>query len=182
MTTARTEHDLTALPLADLAASWATALAAERKAEGTIRSYRMAVSRFTAWHAQASPGVVPVAASLDKPAVRAFLADLLAGGAAPATARARHDALKLFSAWLADEGETDTDQLLGLKPPRLDKRRVDALDGDQVAALIKACKPRPAPPAGCFSRRSVTRRWRGCSPTPACEPARRSRSRWGTWT
>ena len=141
MTTARTEHDLTALPLADLAASWATALAAERKAEGTIRSYRMAVSRFTAWHAQASPGVVPVAASLDKPAVRAFLADLLAGGAAPATARARHDALKLFSAWLADEGETDTDQLLGLKPPRLDKRRVDALDGDQVAALIKACKP-----------------------------------------
>ena len=35
MTTARTGHDLTALPLADLAQSWATALTAERKAPGT---------------------------------------------------------------------------------------------------------------------------------------------------
>ena len=36
MTTARTEHDLTAPPLADLAASWRTALTAERKAPGTV--------------------------------------------------------------------------------------------------------------------------------------------------
>ena len=129
MTTARTGHDLTALPLADLAQSWATALTAERKAPGTISAYTTAVSRFIAWHQAQSPRPVPVvAASLDRPAVRAFLADLLAAGAAPSTARARYDALRQFAKWLAAEGETGTDQLLGLAPPKLDKRRVSALD------------------------------------------------------
>ena len=174
MTTARTEHDLTALPLADLAASWATALAAERKAEGTIRSYPMAVARFTAWHEQQSPGVVPVASSLDKPAVRAFLADLLAGGAAASTARARHDALKLFSAWLAAEGETDTDQLLGLRPPKLDKRRVSALDADEVAALVKACRaPARRRPLGAF--RGAPRRGGGAAAGRHRHASRRAR-------
>ncbi len=146
MTTTRTGHeDLTALSLADLAASWATALAAERKAPGTVSAYTTAVSRFTAWHQAQSPGPV-VAATLDRAAVRAFLADLLAGGAAPATARARYDALRQFSKWLAAEGETDTDLLLGLAPPRLDKRRVDSLEAGEVAALIKACRaPAGAP-------------------------------------
>ena len=141
MTTARTGHDLTALPLADLAQSWATALTAERKAPGTISAYTTAVSRFIAWHQAQSPRPVPVvAASLDQPAVRAFLADLLAAGAAPSTARARYDALRQFAKWLAAEGETGTDQLLGLAPPKLDKRRVSALDAGEVAALIKACR------------------------------------------
>jgi site-specific recombinase XerD len=151
--TARTEQDLTALSLADLAASWATALAAERKAEGTIRSYRMAVDRFAAWHQAAAPGLPVVASSLDRKTAAAFLADLLAAGAAPSTARARYDALRQFTKWLAAEGETGADQLLGLRPPRLDKRRVDALTSDQVAALVRACRiPPGADRWGVFER------------------------------
>jgi hypothetical protein len=50
--TARREHDLTALPLADLAASWRTALTAERKAPGTITAYTTAVARSPAGRAR----------------------------------------------------------------------------------------------------------------------------------
>ena len=58
-------------------------------------------------------------------------------------------------------GRNRQDLLLGLKPPRLDKRRVSALDGDQVAALIAACRA----PAGaarwtafeCLRDEAVTR-------------------------
>jgi site-specific recombinase XerD len=72
--------------------------------------------------------------------VRAWVTDLLADGAAPATARSRQSALKRFSAWLVEEDEIDTDPLLGLKPPKLDTKIVDGLTDEQCAALVKACQ------------------------------------------
>jgi integrase/recombinase XerD len=128
------------LSLADLAASWRNHLEAERKARGTVRAYLSGVEAFTAWHEAQAPGLPVVASSLDRKTASAFLADLLGGGTAPATARLRYQALRQFAAWLAAEGETETDLLLGSKPPRLDKRRVDSLAPDEVTALIRACR------------------------------------------
>jgi site-specific recombinase XerD len=48
--------------------------------------------------------------------------------------------VRLFSAWLASEGEVEGDQLLGAKPPKLDQPVAEALTTDQLAALIKACQ------------------------------------------
>jgi integrase len=56
-----------------------------------------------------------------------------------ATARARQLALRRFSAWCADEGEIDYDDLLGLKPPKLDQKVVERLTEEQIRALVKAC-------------------------------------------
>ena len=53
---------------------------------------------------------------LDRTTVAAFVADLLDGGAEPATARSRHLAVRRFSAGLLDEGEIGDDRLLGSKP------------------------------------------------------------------
>jgi integrase len=136
--------------LADLADSWATALTAERKAPNTISLYTTAIARFIAWHAAQQQGGDPrpaVAADLDRPAAAAVLADLLDAGAAPATARTRYSALRLCSRWLAEEGATDADLLLGLRPPKEDDPVVDGLTDAELAGMIKACKP----PAGADS-------------------------------
>jgi integrase/recombinase XerD len=130
--------------LADLAASWETHLEAERKAPTTIRLYASSVAAFIGWHqAQAAPGMPVLASSLDRKTAAAFLSDLLRSGAAPATARARYAALRQFGAWLADEGITEINPLAGMKPPKLDQPRVDAVSPADLDALIKACKAPP---------------------------------------
>jgi site-specific recombinase XerD len=71
--------------------------------------------------------------------VKGFVADLLDGGAEPSTARSRQLGVRRFSAWLEEEGEVDTDPLLGLKAPKLDTKVADSLTDDELRRLIKAC-------------------------------------------
>jgi integrase len=48
-------------------------------------------------------------------------------------------ALRRFAAWLADEGEIDSNPLLGVKPPKLDAKVTEALTDEQLRRFIKAC-------------------------------------------
>lgn len=123
------------LPLSDLLDSWLLSLRAERKSPETVKSYGDGVRRFLAYCERTT--ATPV---LDKATVNAFVADLLDTGAEAATARARHLAIRRFSAWLAEEGEIPLDLLLGSKPPKLDRKVIPSLTDDQVVALVKACK------------------------------------------
>ncbi|MDO0937136.1 tyrosine-type recombinase/integrase [Streptomyces sp. DG2A-72] len=123
------------LDIASLLDSWLLHLAAERKSAQTLKTYGDGVRAFLRWCEGA--GRAPV---LDRPTVNAFVSAVLDGGAEASTARSRQLAVRRFSAWLADEGEIDTDQLLNLKPPKLDHKVVPELDDDQLRALIKACK------------------------------------------
>lgn len=123
--------------LAALLPSWRLALRAERKSAATIASYTEGIQAFLRWAHTA--GVAP---QITKPAAQAFTAHLLDAGAAAATARARLMALRRLAAWLADEGEMDDNPLLGLKPPQLDSKVVDALTDDQLRLLLKACTGR----------------------------------------
>jgi site-specific recombinase XerD len=121
--------------LHDLLPSWQVALRSEHKSPRTITSYSDGVRGYLRWCE--TTGTAP---ELTKASVQAFTASLLDDGAEPATARNRHMALRRYSAWLADEGEIDADPLVGLKPPRLDKKVTDALTDDEVKALISACR------------------------------------------
>jgi len=47
--------------------------------------------------------------------------------------------VRRFSAWCADEGEIERDELLGIKPPKLDVKVVQVLTESDLQALIKAC-------------------------------------------
>lgn len=109
-------------------------LRAERKSPETVKSYTAGVRGFLRWceeHAEA-----PV---IDRTLVQRYTADLLDGGAAAATARARQLGMKRFAAWLVEEGELDADPIAGLKPPKLDVQVVEPLTEDQLKGLIKAC-------------------------------------------
>ena len=123
-----------ALDLAALLPSWELALRAERKSPQTIKSYGDGVRAFLRWCAE--NGHTP---ALDRDLVKNWVADLLDDGAEPATARARQLGLRRFSAWLEEEGEVDTDPLLGLKAPKLDSKVTESLTDDELRRLIKAC-------------------------------------------
>jgi integrase/recombinase XerD len=120
--------------LAALLPSWELHLRAERKSPQTVKVYGDGVRGFLRWcAAEGRPAV------LDRPTVTGFIAGLLEAGAEPATARSRHLALRRFSVWLLEEGEQETDQLLTVKPPKIDTKVTPVLTDDQVRALIKAC-------------------------------------------
>ncbi|TVS83432.1 tyrosine-type recombinase/integrase [Mycobacterium helveticum] len=109
----------------------------ERKSAQTIKSYGDGVRAFLRWceNTQRRP-------ALDRDLVKGFVADLLDNGAEAATARARQLGVRRFSAWLEEEGEIDTDPLLGLKAPKLDAKVTESLTEDELRALIKACAGR----------------------------------------
>jgi site-specific recombinase XerD len=120
--------------LAVLLDSWLLALRAERKAKGTLAAYGGGVRAFLAWcAAEGRPAV------LDRATVSAWIAALLDNGQEGATATARQLAVRRFSTWLADEGEIDHDDLVGLKPPKIDTKIVEPLTDDEIRLLLKAC-------------------------------------------
>ncbi|MFG3619069.1 tyrosine-type recombinase/integrase [Nocardia sp. NPDC047654] len=125
------------IDLAALLPSWLLALKAERKSTWTVKSYGDGVRAFLRWCAANQTDPV-----LDRSTVQAFIIAALDGGSAPATALAKQFALRRFSAWLADEDEIDRDELLGLKPVKLDVKVTDSLTDDQLKALIRACQGR----------------------------------------
>ena len=121
--------------LAVLLPSWELALRAERKSPQTVKTYGDGVRQYLAWCAHE-----PVPADLSRASVVGFVAALLDGGAAAATARARQLAVRRFAAWLLEEGETDTDPLLGIKAPQLDTAVVEPLTEAELRALLDACR------------------------------------------
>ena len=126
----------TRLPdLTALLPSWQLSMQSENKSDGTIRTYTAGVQGFIRWCART--GTTP---ELTRPIVQAFIADLLAGGAEPVTAKSRQLALKRFAAWLAAEGEIDGNPLLGLAPPKTDTKVTDTLTDDEVRRMIAACQ------------------------------------------
>lgn len=114
--------------------SWILHLSAERKSPQTLKTYGDGVRAFIRW--AESQGRDP---DLDRPTVNAFVSGLLDGGATASTARSRQLAVRRFSAWLAAEGEIETDPLVSLKPPKLDDRVIPELDEEQIRALVMVC-------------------------------------------
>jgi site-specific recombinase XerD len=126
-----------ALDLAALLPSWELALRSERKSAQTIKSYGDGVRAFLRWCENNHH--VP---ALNRDLVKGFVADLLDAGAEPSTARSRQLGVRRFSAWLEEEGELDSDPLLGLRAPKLDAKVTASLTDDELRGLINACTGR----------------------------------------
>jgi site-specific recombinase XerD len=121
--------------LGELLDSWLLHLRAERKSPQTVKSYGDGVRAYLGWCRTNQKPVV-----LDRRQLREFVDDLLTNGAKPATAVARHLAVRRFSAWLTEEGEQGADPLLGLKSPKLDTPVIEPLSDDDLRAMLKACR------------------------------------------
>jgi integrase/recombinase XerD len=124
--------------LSALVDSWTLHLRAEHRSPETVASYRDGVTQYLAWliEKRKSAEIEP----LSPRSVNAWIVSLLEAGKAPKTAAVRQGAVRQFSKWLAAEGEIERDPLLGVKPPKVDSKVVDALSDDQVLLLLKACK------------------------------------------
>lgn len=128
---------MTSPDLPALLDSWLLSMVSEHRSAMTVKTYRDGVRSFFRWADGA--GVHPV---LDKPTVTRFIADLFAAGAEPTTAASRQLSVRRFSAWLAEEGEIDADQLVALRSPKLDQKIVEPLSDEQLAALLATCAGR----------------------------------------
>ncbi len=71
--------------------------------------------------------------------VEAFLADF-ATTHAPATVQTRYKCLKLFFAFLKEEGEIRRDPMQNMKPPTVPDMPVAVLEVDQLEALLKTAR------------------------------------------
>jgi site-specific recombinase XerD len=125
---------LSSTDLAELLVSWELALRAERKSPQTVKSYGDAVRGFLRWCQSTG-----TEAKLDRPTVSAWIAGILEDGAEAATGRARQLGMRRFSGWLLEEGETDRNELVSLKPVRLDQKLTDPLTDAQIRAMLAAC-------------------------------------------
>jgi site-specific recombinase XerD len=121
--------------LAALVPSWEIHLRAERKSEGTLRTYLAGVRPYLSWchHTGGDP--------LDRAALRLWTNELLDSGRSAATAKTRMMGVRHFTRWLADEGEIDADPFAGVRPPKVDQPVVPILTDQQLRALVNACQP-----------------------------------------
>jgi hypothetical protein len=120
--------------LPDLARSFERHLWAENKSDRTIETYLEAVRLLEAFLAALGVRL----AEADRAHIEEFLADLLARWK-PATAANRYRSLKVFYAWLEDEGEIAADPMAKMKPPARPEQPVPVLPDEALRRLFAAC-------------------------------------------
>lgn len=126
---------LSVADLRSLAVSWALSLRADRKSPQTLKAYGDGVRFYLDWCEAGGHD------ALQRGTLRAWVADLLDGGAAASTARSRQLAVRRFTAWLEDEGEVPADPFVGITAPKLDSKVVNPLSEDELRALLRSCQP-----------------------------------------
>jgi integrase/recombinase XerD len=91
-----------------------------RTRQTTFGNYTASLERYIPWCEDR--GENP---RVDRRLVTEWVAELLASGLEPATAKARQLAVRRFSAWMDAEDTIDyADQLLGIKPPKLSEKLI----------------------------------------------------------
>jgi site-specific recombinase XerD len=126
---------------AELATFWETSLRNRNISPRTIRSYLTGLRLYAEWCGSDTSGRV-TDIPLTRRSAEAFTASIIGAGKSASTAAARQIALRLFSAWCAEEGEIQRDELLGLKAPKLDEKVVEGLTPEEMRALLAACAGR----------------------------------------
>jgi site-specific recombinase XerD len=125
------------LDLRAMMVSWDLALTAENKSPTTIASYLRCARLYLEW---CEGNGHPV--EITRAQVQTYTAELIRAGKEANTVRLRQASLRAFARWLVAEDELSADPLIGLKPPKIPAKVVEALTDDQLRALLKACSGR----------------------------------------
>ena len=121
----------------DLPASFERHLRAENKSARTVQTHLEAVLQLEGFLAARG---LPLAAAARED-IEAYLAGLLARWK-PATASNRYRALRVFYAWLEEEGEVATDPMVKMKPPRVPEQPAPVLTEELLRRLLATCAGR----------------------------------------
>ena len=126
---------MTPAEMTELLSSWVLHLRAEHKSRETVKVYTQGVRLFMEWCERADQEP-----ALDKRRVNEWVVSQIDAGKSSATVATRQLAVRRFSAWLAEEGEIEVDELLGLKTPKIEDKALRPLTEDELRALVDACK------------------------------------------
>jgi site-specific recombinase XerD len=121
-------------PSVDLPASFERHLRAENKSARTVETYLDAVIQLATF--LEARGVDLAHARRED--IEAYLAALL-GRWKPATAANRYRALRVFYAWMEDEGEIPADPMAKMKPPRVPEQPAPVLTEELLRRLLATC-------------------------------------------
>jgi site-specific recombinase XerD len=121
----------------DLPTCFERHLRAENKSARAVETYLEAVQQLDAL--LTARGVELAVASRED--LETFLAGLVARWK-PATAANRYRALRVFYAWLEDEGEIPSDPMAKMKPPRVPDQPAPVLTEEMPRRLLATCAGR----------------------------------------
>ena len=119
--------------------SFDRSLRAQQRSPLTRDQYLMSVGQMVDFFA--THGMPDEAAKVTREHVETFLAEF-AETHAPATVQTRYKCLKLFFAFLLEEGELTRDPMAHMKPPSVPEVPVPVLALDQLEALLRTCTGR----------------------------------------
>jgi site-specific recombinase XerC len=117
--------------------SFDRSLRAQQRSPLTRDQYLMSVGQMVDFFAE--HGMPCEAGKVTREHVETFLAGF-AETHAPATVQTRYKCLKLFFAFLREEGEVAYDPMVNMRPPTVPEVPVPVLDLDQLAALLATCQ------------------------------------------
>jgi site-specific recombinase XerD len=120
--------------VADLARSFDRHLRAENKSPRTIETYLDAVLQLAEYLRDHDTGLTEAT----RGDIEGFLASILARWK-PATASNRYRALRIFYAWLEDEGEIEANPMTKMKPPAVPEQPVAIVPEDALRLLMAGC-------------------------------------------
>jgi integrase/recombinase XerC len=123
--------------LDNIARSFERHLRAENKSPKTVTTYMEAVTQLAGILGQDGRTL----ADARRGDVETFITDLLERRTA-ATASNRYRALKVFYAWMEDEGEVAESPMRRMKPPAVPDQPVDVLTEDHLRRLLAVCAGR----------------------------------------
>jgi integrase len=129
--------------LPDLAPLLRAASPGREQVRRTVETYLEAVRLLKAYLAGRGVDL----AEADRAQIEAFLADLLARWK-PATAANRYRSLKVFYAWLEEEGEISADPMAKMKPPAIPEQPIPIVPDEALRRLSWPVLARTSRPAG----------------------------------
>lgn len=134
-TRAHSVEDLDSLTI--LLPDWRTHLRARNRSPRTITAYLAVGEAFEAWLTER--GMPTTVSAITREHVEAWMADVLARGAAPSSARKYYASLQQLFRWLVEDGEIPTSPMERMSPPHVPEMPVPVLSTDDLARLLKAC-------------------------------------------
>src|SRR5437016_4607561 len=136
MLTSSTNADTAVGAIIRLTQSWAISLAAENKSPRTIGGYTETLGQFVTFLTER--GMPLTVAAIRREHVETYLVDVLTRHR-PSSAATRYEGLRIFFAWLREEGEITESPMRNMKPPVVPEEPPDVLSGDEVRRLLKVC-------------------------------------------